>query len=127
MPRRSTLERRLSTFDCAGRLGLSTINFQLSTDLHSSGSGGGGVVYWRVGDAQAALTRLLSLGAKERSAIQDVGDGIKVATAFDPFGNVFGIIQNPLFIAEGMTSDVALRQDHFAWTSAVEARWRGGW
>jgi len=66
----------------------------------SSGSGGGGggvVVYWGVADAQAALARLLSLGAKERSAIQDVGDGIRVATVFDPFGNVFGIIQNPHF------------------------------
>jgi hypothetical protein len=26
-----------------------------------------------------------------------VGDGIKVATVLDPFGNIFGIIQNPHF------------------------------
>jgi len=29
--------------------------------------------------------------------MQDVGEGIKVATVKDPFGNVFGIIENPSF------------------------------
>jgi hypothetical protein len=37
------------------------------------------------------------VGAVERSRIQDVGDGIRVATVFDPFGNIFGIIQNQHF------------------------------
>jgi hypothetical protein len=40
---------------------------------------------------------LISLGATARSDVQDVGEGIKVATVVDPFGNVFGIIENPHF------------------------------
>ncbi len=31
---------------------------------------------------------------------QAVGDGIKGATVLDPFGNVFGIIENPHFKLE---------------------------
>ena len=37
------------------------------------------------------------LGAQVHEAIRDVGGGIKVATVKDPFGNVFGIIENPNF------------------------------
>jgi hypothetical protein len=29
--------------------------------------------------------------------IQDVGEGIKVATVADPFGNLIGLIENPHF------------------------------
>ena len=55
------------------------------------------VAYWGVDDAESALKRLLELGAQENEAIQDVGEGIKVASVKDPFGNVFGIIENPHF------------------------------
>jgi len=50
-----------------------------------------------VANADEAFRRLISLGATERSAVQQVGEGIRVATVFDPFGNIFGIIQNPHF------------------------------
>ena len=43
------------------------------------------------------LTRLLSLGATERTNVEDVGEGIRVATVLDPFGNVFGMIENSQF------------------------------
>jgi len=62
---------------------------------------GGAVTYWGVADAAAALARLLALGAREHEALQDVGDGIRVATVLDPFGNVLGIIENPHFKLEG--------------------------
>lgn len=55
------------------------------------------VAYWGVDDAQAACTHLLALGASLHAALQDVGDGIKVASVRDPFGNVFGVIENPHF------------------------------
>lgn len=55
------------------------------------------VVYWGVEDIDAALAHLLELGAQPNDAIQDVGDGVKVATVRDPFGNVLGIIENPYF------------------------------
>src|SRR4051812_6102906 len=70
----------------------------LDPDLSAKSEGPGTVtVYWGVADANASRKRLLSLGAFERTAVQEVGEGIRVATVFDPFGNVFGIIENPHF------------------------------
>ncbi len=57
------------------------------------------VAYWGVEDAQAALDHLLALGATLNAKVLDVGEGIKVATVRDPFGNVFGIIENSNFAA----------------------------
>ena len=57
------------------------------------------VAYWGVDDAHAALDHLLALGASLKAKVQDVGEGIKVATVRDPFGNVFGVIENPHFAA----------------------------
>jgi len=54
-------------------------------------------VYWGVADITRAHARLLELGAEPRTEITDVGDGIKAADVLDPWGNVFGIIQNPHF------------------------------
>ena len=70
----------------------------LDPDCSSAGSGAAGaIVYWGVADAGPALERLLSLGATARTSVQEVGEGIKVATVLDPFGNIFGIIENPHF------------------------------
>lgn len=55
------------------------------------------VAYWGVEDAAAAHQRLLKLGAVTHEDVQEVGGGIKVGTVKDPFGNVFGIIENPNF------------------------------
>jgi predicted enzyme related to lactoylglutathione lyase len=52
---------------------------------------------WGVADINAAYQRLLDLGATELEAITEVGEGIKVAAVKDPFGNRFGIIENPIF------------------------------
>ena len=59
----------------------------------------GSVAYWGVDDIDAAVARILALGAVEHSPIQDVGEGIRVAELQDPFGNVLGLIENPLFDA----------------------------
>ncbi len=56
-----------------------------------------GVAYWGVTDATAAYARLLELGATAYEPVQDVGDGIKVGTVHDPFGNLLGVIENPGF------------------------------
>lgn len=37
------------------------------------------------------------LGAQPRTEVTDVGNGIRAADVIDPFGNVFGIIENPHF------------------------------
>jgi len=60
---------------------------------------GGAVAYWGVPSADAAVAHFQKAGATVRSAIQDVGEGIRVATVADPFGNVVGLIENPHFKA----------------------------
>jgi hypothetical protein len=37
------------------------------------------------------------LGATVDAAVQDVGEGIKVGSVVDPFGNLLGVIENPHF------------------------------
>ena len=69
----------------------------LDPDPPSSASTGSVVVYWGVANADAALKHLLSLGAAEHTNVQDVGEGIRVATVLDPFGNILGVIENPHF------------------------------
>ena len=57
-----------------------------------------GVAYWGVPDAEAAWARLLELGAAPAEPIED--HGVKIGAVRDPFGNIFGIIENPAFKAE---------------------------
>jgi len=81
-------------------VGFNVGGYELGLDPDASappGGPGGVTVYWGVEDASAAVARLLWLGATSRTAIQEVGEGIKVATVLDPFGNVFGVIENPQF------------------------------
>ena len=73
------------------------LELELDPDPSSSDGAGGVIVYWGVSDVEVALQRLLSLGASERTNVQDVGEGIRLATVLDPFGNVFGMIENPYF------------------------------
>lgn len=54
---------------------------------------------WGVADADAAYGRLLELGATPLEPVNDVGGGIKIGAVMDPFGNRFGIIENPHFNA----------------------------
>jgi predicted enzyme related to lactoylglutathione lyase len=87
-------------FDQPFYVGFNVAGYELGLDPDASstpGSKSGAVVYWGVTNADASVRRLISLGATERSAVQEVGEGIRVATVFDPFGNIFGIIENPHF------------------------------
>ncbi|MDD2701357.1 MAG: VOC family protein [Sideroxydans sp.] len=52
---------------------------------------------WGVSDIEAEHARLLELGASALDPVTEVGEGIKVAAVQDPFGNRFGLIENPLF------------------------------
>lgn len=87
-------------FDQPFYVGFNIGGYELGLDPDAAstpGGKGGSVAYWGVADAHAAFERLISLGATERSAVQEVGEGIRVATVFDPCGNIFGIIENPHF------------------------------
>ena len=70
----------------------------LNPDTSETAPGPGGTVaYWRVDEMDAAFERFTKAGAKAVAAPQDVGEGIKVATVADPFGNQIGLIENPHF------------------------------
>ncbi|WP_160154614.1 VOC family protein [Microbulbifer sp. ALW1] len=57
----------------------------------------GVVAYWGVEDIAAQVERINGLGARQHGEIVDVGEGILMASFLDPFGNVFGLIENPHF------------------------------
>jgi predicted enzyme related to lactoylglutathione lyase len=87
-------------FDQPFYVGFNVAGYELGLDPDASSTPGakaGVVAYWAVADAAAEFKRLIELGGTERSALQEVGEGIRVATVFDPFGNIFGIIENPHF------------------------------
>jgi predicted enzyme related to lactoylglutathione lyase len=58
---------------------------------------GGSVAYWRVGNIEDAVQHFVNTGANLVAPAEDVGEGIKVATVSDPFGNLIGLIENPHF------------------------------
>lgn len=87
-------------FDQPFYVGFNVGGYELGLDPDASSTPGGkagAVAYWGVANAEESFRRLVSLGATERSAPQEVGEGIRVATVCDPFGNIFGIIENPHF------------------------------
>lgn len=87
-------------FDQPFYVGFNVGGFELGLDPDASSGGKGEsnvVVYWGVSHIDQALPRLIALGATEHGAVQDVGEGIRVASVLDPFGNVLGIIENPHF------------------------------
>lgn len=84
-------------FDQPFYVGFTVGGFELGLVPDGTPGAGGTVAYWGVPDATAASARLVELGARPRGPIQDVGEGIRTAEFDDPFGNVFGVIQNPHF------------------------------
>jgi len=87
-------------FDQPFYVGYSVGGFELGLIPEGTPSPGGTVAYWGVPNAADALKRLEALGATIREPLQDVGEGIKVAAVADPFGNTFGLIENPHFSAD---------------------------
>lgn len=53
--------------------------------------------YWSVGNVPEMYDSLLKAGATELEKPTDVGEGIVLAAVKDPWGNAFGIIDNPHF------------------------------
>jgi predicted enzyme related to lactoylglutathione lyase len=87
-------------FDQPFYVGFSIAGYELGLDPNTSlnpAGRGGSVAYWRVDDIERAIQHFAALGAIVVSPVQDVGDGIKVATVTDPFDNPIGLIENPHF------------------------------
>jgi predicted enzyme related to lactoylglutathione lyase len=87
-------------FDQPFYVGFNIAGYELGLDPNQPATGaarGGGVAYWRVAEIQSAVQHFVTTGATSVAAVQEVGDGIKVATVADPFGNLIGLIENPHF------------------------------
>lgn len=85
-------------FDEPFYVGFNVGGYELGLLPDAKATGRGGVtVYWGVADADKALEMLLATGAEVEEPVQDVGGGIRTASVLDPFGNVFGVIENPHF------------------------------
>lgn len=57
----------------------------------------GHTAYWGVSNIEDVFSHLILIGAQRHEDIKDVGGGIRIASVIDPFGNAFGIIENPHF------------------------------
>ena len=87
-------------FDQPFYVGYSIGGYELGLDPDPSGGKtgpGGSVAYWRVTAIDSAVGHFVASGAAVVAAAQEVGEGIKVATVSDPFGNLIGLIENPHF------------------------------
>ena len=80
-------------------VGFSIGGFELGLVPDGQPSLDGQVVYWGTADIESEVERVRALGAQIVAPVTDVGDGIRVASLADPFGNVLGLIENPLFDA----------------------------
>jgi predicted enzyme related to lactoylglutathione lyase len=96
----STAFQQQPYFDQPFYVGFNLAGYELGLDPNTatvSPGTGGSVAYWRVDDIEGAVQHFVASGAVVAEPVQDVGDGIKVATVKDPFGNAIGLIKNPHF------------------------------
>src|SRR5262245_41307383 len=89
-------------FDQPFYVGYSVGGFELGLLPDGKSGVGGTVAYWGVDYAEAVMAKWEKLGAPVIEKLQDGGEGIRVATVADPFGNSFGIIENPHFSVENV-------------------------
>ncbi|WP_396452384.1 VOC family protein [Actinomadura sp.] len=87
--------------DYEHELGLIDARFRPGGPAAAPGGAPGGVIaYWHVDDLEAAVARLLAMGAREHEKPTERGEGTGFATASvtDPFGNVLGVMTNPHYL-----------------------------
>ena len=84
-------------FDEPFYVGFEVGGFELGLVPNTTPGAAGAKALWGVEDIEAEVKRLSQLGVKFEGPIQDVGGGIKVVDAIDPFGNLVGLIENPHF------------------------------
>ena len=84
-------------FDEEFYVGFTVGGFELGLMPDGKASPDGALVYWGTSDIAVELDRLQLMGAQIHQPVTEVGGGIKVAAVQDPFGNVVGLIENPVF------------------------------
>ena len=91
-------------FDEPFYVGFNIGGFELGLDPDITGLVGGNNLsaYWGVVNVEETFEELLKKGASVNSKPQNVGGKIIVAIVFDPFKNIFGIIENPEFKIENI-------------------------
>ncbi len=100
----STAFQQAPYFDQPFYVGFNIAGYELGLDPNQStnkAGRGGTVAYWRVPQIEDAVRHFVAAGASVVAPVQAVGDGIKVATVADPFGNPIGLIENPHFRLPG--------------------------
>jgi predicted enzyme related to lactoylglutathione lyase len=85
-------------FDEPFYIGFAVGGFELGLVPDATPGTSGPQPLWGVLDIVSAHDRLIKLGASTLDPIVEVGGGIKVAAVRDPFGNRFGLIENPNFV-----------------------------
>ena len=89
-------------FDEPFYVGFSVGGFELGLVPDAQPGSAGAQPLWGVAHIEGAHARLLELGATALEPVTEVGGGIKVAAVRDPFGNRFGMIENPHFDASAV-------------------------
>ena len=89
-------------FDEPFYVGFSVGGFELGLVPDARPGSTGAQPLWGVTDIESAYARSMELGATALEPVTEVGGGIKVAAVQDPFGNRFGIIENPHFDASAV-------------------------
>ena len=84
-------------FDEPFYVGFAVGGFELGLVPDATPSIAGPQAMWGVSNTATALARLIALGATALDPVTEVGNGIRVAAVTDPFGNRFGIVENPHF------------------------------
>ena len=85
-------------FDEPFYVGFNVGGYELGLDPNAKPVGPGGTVaWWGVANIAEAMAHMESVGAEVNEKPHEVGEGIKVGSVKDPFGNIVGIIENPMF------------------------------
>ena len=87
-------------FDEPYYVGYSVQGFELGLVPDAVPGSDGAQAFWGVSQIESVLAHLVGIGGSIIDPITEVGGGIKVAAVLDPFGNRFGIIENPNFAFE---------------------------
>jgi catechol 2,3-dioxygenase-like lactoylglutathione lyase family enzyme len=91
-------------FDQPFYVGYDVAGYELALDPNGDAAAGA-TTYWGVADIDVAVAALVEAGATIRSAVNEVGDGIRVATLDMPATGVLGVIENPHFELQPTTGD----------------------
>lgn len=90
-------------YDEPDYVGFNVGGFELGLFPHYPASAGP-YTYWGVANVDEALAHLVSSGATVLEEVSEVGGGLRMASVTDPYGFVFGIIENPTFAIEPIDS-----------------------